>query len=88
MDANAKGKFLRKIAINGFSIEEKEDVLILRPRGAEATASVSIREDEEGVWAVVDASGSYGGFRRGKKKGYFETYVNQWAMEALFQSRE
>lgn len=85
MDPKAKGEFLKKIAINGFSIEEKDDMLILRPRGMEAEAEVIIKEVEPNLWKVVGASGNYAGFYRGKKRSYFETYINQWTAEAILQ---
>jgi len=86
MEAKAKGEFLKKIAINGFSIEEKEGVLFLRPRGMEATAQVIIREKEPNVWEVVGASGHYAAFGRKPKRVYFESYINRWALEASLQA--
>ncbi|MBA7498868.1 hypothetical protein ES704_01606 [subsurface metagenome] len=86
MDPKAKGEFLKKISINGFSIEERDSLLILRPRGAEATAEIIIKEVEPDVWQVVGASGNYAGFARGKKRSYFETYINQWVVEAVLQA--
>lgn len=86
MDPKAKGEFLKKISINGFSIEERDNLLILRPRGAEATAEVTIEEVETDVWKVVSASGNYAGFARGKKRSYFESYINRWAVEAALQA--
>ena len=86
MDPKAKGEFLKKISINGFSIEEKDNLLFLRPRGAEATAEIIIGEVELNVWKAVGASGSYAGFYRGKKRSYFESYINRWAVEAVLQT--
>ncbi len=86
MDPKAKGKFLKKISINGFAIAEEGNTLTLRPRGAEATAEITIEEVEPNVWKVVSASGQYAGFARGKKRSYFESYINQWAMEAVLQA--
>lgn len=86
MDPKAKGEFLKKIAINGFSIFEDDGRLTLHPRGAEATAAVTIEEAEPDVWRVVSASGAYAGYARGKKRGYFETYLNQWAIQAVLQT--
>ncbi len=85
MNSKAKGEFLKKISINGFSIEEGGNTLTLRPRGAEATAEVTIEEVDPEVWKVVSASGRYAGFARGKKRSYFESYINQWAVEAVLQ---
>ncbi|MBA7665002.1 hypothetical protein ES703_73068 [subsurface metagenome] len=85
MDPKAKGEFLKKISINGFSIEEKDNTLIMRPRGAEATAVVIIEEVEPDVWRVKAAAGHYAGFARGKKRSYFETYINQWVAESLLR---
>lgn len=83
VDPKAKSEFLKKIAINGFSITEGDKTLTLRPRGMEATAEVIIQEVEPDVWKVVGASGQYAGFYRGKKRLYFETYINQWAAAAV-----
>lgn len=82
MDPKAKGEFLKKISINGFSITERDNLLILSPRGAEATAEIIIEEREPNIWRVVGASGNYAGFYRGKKRSYFESYINRWAAEA------
>ena len=86
MDPKAKSEFLKKISVNGFSIEEKDNLLFLHPRGAEATAEIIIGEVELNVWKAVGASGSYTGFYRGKKRSYFESYINRWALEAIMQS--
>lgn len=86
MNPKAKGEFLKKISINGFSIEEGDNTLILRPRGAEATAEVTIEEVETDVWKVISASGQYAGFARGKKRSYFEDYINRWSVEAVLQA--
>ena len=86
MDPKAKGEFLKKISINGFSIEEGDKTLTLRPRGAEATAGIILQEVEPNVWQVVGASGQYAGFYRGKKRSYFEDYINRWAAEAVLQT--
>jgi len=86
VDPKAKGEYLKKISINGFSIEESGDMLTLRPRGMEAEAEVIIQEVEPNLWKVVGASGQYAGFYRGKKRSYFETYINQWATEATLRA--
>ncbi len=86
MAPKAKGEFLKKISINGFAIEERDAYLVLRPRGMEATAEVTIQEVEPNVWRVVGASGEYAGFYRGKKRSYFEAYINRWAAEAILQA--
>ena len=86
MNEKAKGEFLKKISINGFSIEERDNTLILRPRGAESVAEITIEDEGVNGWRVVSASGSYDGFARGKKRSYFETYINQWAAEAILRS--
>ncbi len=83
VNPKARGEFLKKISINGFAIEERDDMLILRPRGMEAEAGVIIKEVEPNVWSVAGAFGRYAGFARGKKRSYFETYINQWAVEAI-----
>ena len=86
MDPKAKSEFLKKISVNGFSIEEKDNLLFLHPRGAEATAEIIIGEVELNVWKAVGASGAYTGFYRGKKRPFFESYINRWALEAIMQS--
>lgn len=88
MDSKAKSAFLKKIAINGFSITEGDNTLTLRPRGMEETAEITIQEVEEGVWEVRGASGKYTEFYRGKKRSYFEGYINRWAAEAVLETRE
>ncbi len=88
VDPKAKSAFLKKLSINGFSITEGDNTLTLRPRGMEATAEITIQEAEEGVWKVVGASGQYAGFYRGKKRSYFETYINQWAGAAVLETAE
>ena len=86
MDPKAKGEFLKKISISGFSIEEKENQLILRPRGAEAIAEITIEEVKPNTWIVMSASGRYAGFGRGKKRLYFESYITRWVVEAVLQT--
>lgn len=86
MNDKARGEFLKKASINGFSIEDSGSRITLRPRGAEATAEVTIEDDKVKGWRVVGASGLYAGFSRGQKRSYFESYINRWIMEAVFQS--
>jgi len=86
VDPKAKGEFLKKISINGFAIDVKDNLLFLHPRGAEATAEIIIEEVEPNVWKVAGASGSYAGFYRGKKRSYFESYITRWALEAVLQT--
>ena len=86
MDPKAKSEFLKKISVNGFAIEERDNMLTLCPRGMEAEAEVIIQEVEPNAWKVVGASGEYAGFYRGKKRTYFENYINQWVTEALLQA--
>ena len=88
MDPKAKSQFLKKLAINGFSIEERDDMLILRPRGMEVEAMVIIKEVGPNAWSVVNAAGRYAGFNYGKKRLYFETYINRWAAEAVLETAE
>ncbi|MBA7468171.1 hypothetical protein ES707_03412 [subsurface metagenome] len=85
MNPKAKSEFLKKISVNGFSIEEEENTLTLHPRGAESTAGITIKEAESDVWRVTSAAGHYAGFARGKKRSYFESYINRWAIEAVLQ---
>jgi len=86
MEPKARAEFIKKISINGFSIEDTGDALTLRPRGAEATAEVIIKEVEPNVWQVAGASGAYSGFYRGKKREYFERYINQWSLAAALEA--
>ena len=86
MNGKARGELFKKISINGFSIEDNGSRLTLRPRGAEATAEVTIENDGVNGFRVVGASGSYAGFGRGQKRSYFESYINRWAAEAVLQS--
>ncbi|MBA7629081.1 hypothetical protein ES703_36579 [subsurface metagenome] len=85
MNDKARGAFLKKISMNGFSIEDNGDRLTLHPRGAEAQAEVTIEDNGVNGWKVVSASGRYAGFARGKKRSYFESYINRWAVEAFLQ---
>jgi len=83
VNSKAKGEFLKKISVNGFSIEDNGIRITLRPRGSESIAEITIEDDGANGWRVVSASGSYAGFARGSKRSYFETYINQWAAEAI-----
>lgn len=86
MDPRAKGEFLKKISINGFSISEEGNKLTLSPRGGEATAGITIEEVEPNIWKVVGAAGAYAGFARGKKRSIFETYIKAWTEAAILQT--
>lgn len=86
MEPKAKGEFLKKISINGFSLTESGNQIILNPRGAETTAEITIEEVEPNVWKVVSASGRYAGFARGTKRLIFESYVTTWATESVLQT--
>lgn len=87
MEAKARGEFLKKISINGFSITESGDQLILSPRGYEDTGEIVIEEAENNEWRVVSASGNFAAYARGKKRSYFLTYVNQWAVQSILLAR-
>ncbi|HUV57016.1 MAG TPA: ferredoxin-thioredoxin reductase catalytic domain-containing protein [Dehalococcoidales bacterium] len=86
MNGKAKGELLKKISVNGFSIEDNGSRLTLRPRGADATSEVTIEDDGVNGFRVVSASGRYAEFARGQKRSYFESYINRWVMESVFQS--
>ena len=86
MDPKAKGEFLKKISTNGFAIAEEGNTLTLRPRGTLATDEITIQEVEPNAWKVVSAKGQYATFARGKKRSYFESYINRWSMEAILQT--
>ena len=86
MDPKAKGEFLKKISISGFSIEEKENQLILRPRGAEATAEITIEEVKPDTWVVMSAVGRYAAYGRGRKRLIFENYIKEWVIESILRA--
>ena len=86
MNEKARGELLKKVSVNGFSIEDNGIRITLRLRGALSVAEITIEDDGVNGWRVVSASGSYAGFARGKKRSYFETYINQWAAEAILRS--
>ncbi len=83
VDGKARSEFLKKIATNGFSIEDNGDTLTLHPRGAESTATLVLKEVEINVWRVSEASGKYAVFHRGLKRRYFEDHITRWVFEAL-----
>ena len=87
VDPKAKGAFLKKLAVNGFSIYERDNQLTLRPRGTEEIAEITIQEVKPDVWKVISASGHYVGFARGKKRLYFEAYIKKWATEAVLETQ-
>lgn len=83
MEIKARDIFLTKLILNGFAIEDLGRLLTMKPRGAEATAEVTIAEAPDGTWHVTSASGNYVGWARGKKRTIFENYVNRWAAESV-----
>lgn len=86
MDPKAKGEFLKKLATNGFSIEERDNQLTLRPRGMEGTAQITIEEVEPNEWEVIGAAGTYIRFAKGEGRKKFEMYIKKWATEAVLQA--
>lgn len=86
MEAKARGEFLKKISVNGFSIEEKGKQLILRPRGALATAEITIEEVKSDTWIVMSAAGRYAAYGRGRKRLIFENYIKQWVTESILRA--
>ncbi len=86
MEAKAKQLLLRKLVINGFSVTEEGNKLILSPRGGVVPAELTLEEVEPNVWRVETASGQYAGFARGRKRSYFEAYLLQWVSDALLQA--
>jgi len=88
MEPKARQEFLKKITINGFSIEDLGDQLILRPRGAEREAEVTLKEVEPNVWKVRGGSGRFAAFSFGKKRTFFEQYITQWATLAVLQTQD
>ena len=87
MDPKAKGEFLKKLSINGFSIDERDNLLILRPRGAEEMAQIIIEEVKPDTWIVMSASGRYAAFGVGKRRLYFENYIKQWVTESIARAK-
>jgi len=85
MDARARSELLKKISCQGFSIEDYGSRLILRPRGAENSAAITVEENDEEGWKVIRAEGKYTGFARGYKQTYFENNLNLWAVQARLQ---
>jgi len=85
MNDKARGELLKKISVNGFSIEDNGIRVTLRPRGSESIAEITIEDDGVNGWRVVSASGQYAAFTRGKKRSYFESNINQWTAEAILQ---
>ena len=85
METKARQEFLKRISTNGFAIEDYGDRLILRPRGAEGTAEITIKEEEPNVWKVRGGSGRFAAFSYGKKRTFFENNLTQWAQEAILR---
>lgn len=83
-DKKTKGIFLRKIVTSGFAVSEVNDELILTPRVRNVDAMVRIKQAGD-KWIVVEAEGAYSGFGRGKKRAYFETYLNNWWQQAQIE---
>jgi len=86
MNGQARGELLKKISVNGFSIEDNGIRITLHPRGSESIAEVTIEDDGVNGWRVVSASGQYAVFARGQKRKYFESNINRWEAEAILQA--
>lgn len=86
MDGRARGEFLKKISVNGFSLEDNHDILVLRPRGMESEAEISIQEVAPNEWKVVGATGKFAGYNRGQKRKFFEDHISRWVVESLLQA--
>jgi hypothetical protein len=86
VDGKAKSELLKKITTQGFSIEENGSRMVLRPRGAEGTASLTIEEVEPDVWRVTGAEGKYASFARGHKRKFFENHLTLWVTESRLRS--
>jgi len=78
--------FMKKIAINGFSIEDNGTRITLRPRGLESQAEITIEDNPGNGYRVVAATGRFASFNRGYKRKYLEDNVNRWVLEALQQA--
>lgn len=83
LNGKARETFMKKAAINGFSIEDKGNLITLRPRGSESQAEITIEDDPGNGYRVVRANGKFAAFSRGYKRKYFEDNVNRWVVEAL-----
>lgn len=81
MEEKVRQIFLTKISLNGFSIEDKGNTLVLTLRGATEQAEVIIQEQDTN-WKVISASGIYARFARGKNKSIFEGYISIWATQS------
>lgn len=86
MDGRARGEFLKKISVNGFSLDDNHDILVLRPRGMESEAEISIQEVAPNEWKVIGATGKFAGYARGNKRKFFEDHINRWVVESLLQA--
>lgn len=86
LNGKAREAFLKKICINGFSIEENGTRITLRPRGLEAEAELTIEDDPGNGYRVVDAAGKFSGYTRGQKRKFFEDNLNRWVLESVQQA--
>lgn len=82
MEEKARQRFMLKLYNQGFLIEDRMDVLILRPRGYAAPAELTIREALTGEWEVTAASGAYASYVRGFHRRWFEGLINSLAFQA------
>lgn len=86
LTGKSRETFMKKAAINGFTIEDNGARITLRPRGIEAQAEITIEDDPGNGYKVVAAAGTFAGFARGQKRKFFEDNVNRWVLEALQQA--
>jgi ferredoxin-thioredoxin reductase catalytic subunit len=86
LTGKARETFMKKAAINGFSIEDNGARITLRPRGIESQAEITIENEPGHSFRVVEATGNFTGFARGNKRKYFEDNVNRWLLESLQQA--
>ncbi|MBA7539376.1 hypothetical protein ES705_31655 [subsurface metagenome] len=82
MEEKARQKFILKLYMQGFLLEELDGNLILRPKGYVEPAELIISEVSPGQWQVTGASGAYSRYYRGKHRRWFEMLVNQLAFQA------
>jgi hypothetical protein len=84
LTSKARETFLMKVYNLGFLIEEKENNLILKPRGLTTPDEITITEVEENQWRVTNAAGAYHRYLRGQHREWFEAQINQ----VLFQANQ
>jgi hypothetical protein len=88
VEEKARGRFLTKLAYQGFLMDDQGDSLILAPVGIPGEATIIITEAEPNVWRVTGASGIYTRFYKGKHRRFFEDTINSLAVQAVLEVLE